>query len=258
MDITVINENISRLTIPYKDIYTTVYLIKCGEEYMLFDAASFDEDTENYLVPFLEKAGVTEENLKYVFISHNHKDHSGGLPEFIKHFSKTAIISRSADLKENLSDYKVLCPEDGEVFLGCLETVAIKGHTLCSQALYDRRSKILITGDCFQAFGILGSGMWGANIRLPKEHFEALDKVSKMDIETIYAAHDYEPYGHTVSGREMVLKYIGACREPLLNIKKLIAENSSLSPEEIAEKYNSDETLPKIGAWVAEAIKKDI
>lgn len=88
-NITKINENLYRLEIPYKDIYTTVYLIKTDEGFLLFDAASYDEDIDNYIVPFLNEYNVTGETLKYVFISHDHIDHSGGLKAFMKKYPKT-------------------------------------------------------------------------------------------------------------------------------------------------------------------------
>ena len=46
-NVTQINENIYRLTIPYKDIFTTVYAVKTESGALLFDCASYDEDIEN-------------------------------------------------------------------------------------------------------------------------------------------------------------------------------------------------------------------
>jgi hypothetical protein len=39
--ITQISEHIHRLTLPYKDIFTTVYTVRTPEGVLLFDAASF-------------------------------------------------------------------------------------------------------------------------------------------------------------------------------------------------------------------------
>ena len=76
-----INDSVYRTTLPYKDIFTTVYLLWAGDEAVLFDAASFDADFD-VLYPLLCAQGVTSENLKYIFISHNHTDHAGGLYMF--------------------------------------------------------------------------------------------------------------------------------------------------------------------------------
>ena len=94
-----ITESIYRITTSYKDIFTTVYLLIAEKGAILFDAASFDEDIDEVLAPALAQMGVTAENLKYVFISHNHRDHAGGLPRFVAHYPKTTIVSRSPVLQ---------------------------------------------------------------------------------------------------------------------------------------------------------------
>lgn len=61
---------------------------------LVFDAASFDSDIDGYIVPFPEELGITPAMLKYVFISHNHIDHAGGLSAFMKKYPETCIVSR--------------------------------------------------------------------------------------------------------------------------------------------------------------------
>lgn len=43
---------------------------------VLFDAASFDEDVDNYIIPMLDELYIFEKYIKYIFISHNHRDHA--------------------------------------------------------------------------------------------------------------------------------------------------------------------------------------
>ncbi|MBQ8696922.1 MAG: MBL fold metallo-hydrolase [Clostridia bacterium] len=106
MDIVKENENIFRITTPYKDIFTTVYLIKTEKGALLFDCASYDSDIDNYIVPFLNELSVGE--VKYVFISHNHTDHSGGLKAFMKKYGSTCIVTRSQGLKDSFADKRFL------------------------------------------------------------------------------------------------------------------------------------------------------
>lgn len=256
-DIQKINENIYRMTMPYKDIFTTVYAVKTEKGALLFDAASYDEDIENYIVPFLEKLDITKDMLKFVFISHNHKDHAGGLCEFMKKYPETSIISRSPELKENYKDYNVAAPCDEDCFLDVLKVITIPGHTKDSSAVFDMRTKTMISGDCLQLSGIYGSGNWAANISFPKEHIDAVSKLKKMDIEHILTAHDYHPYGYSYMGKDAVEKALDACVAPLEKIKSMICENPDADDEEICRIYNlSDE--PTLGVHVVTAVRKEL
>ena len=251
-----INENIYRLTIPYMDIYTTVYVIKTHSGVLLFDVASFDEDVENYILPFLNELEITSDMLKYVFVSHNHKDHAGGLQEFIKKFPDTCIISRNNQLKEQYAGYNMLVPKDNDVVLDVLKTVTIPGHTLDSSAVYDTRTKTLICGDCLQLYGIYGSGKWGSNIRYIKEHIDAIDKLRKMETEHILTAHDYHPYGYSYEGKN-IAKALDACIKPLDEIRNLIFQNPDADDEKICEIYNSSDK-PTLGVHVVSSVRKNM
>ncbi|MBR5140364.1 MAG: MBL fold metallo-hydrolase [Clostridia bacterium] len=255
MNYKTLSDNLFYVTTPYKDIYTTVYLIKTECGYMLFDTASFDEDIDNTILPFLSELGVDQSNLKYVFISHAHKDHMGGLERFLKFYPDVTVITESSSLKESFSNYSIVIPEENETYLGVLRVILIPGHSACSQAIYDTRDNSLITGDCLQLYGIYGSGNWACNITLPERHFEALNKIEKMDISAIYTAHDYHPLGQFYVGKEKVISAIENCREPLCNIKKMIEANPSATDEEIAELYNKDGKLPKVGLGVIKSLR---
>ncbi len=252
---TKINDNTYRLTIPFSDIYTTVYLIKTDEGFILFDTATYDSDVTNYIIPFLEEIGVAKESLKYVFISHFHGDHAGGLPEIMRNYPSATIITRCDDIREQFKDYSVLMPEDGERVLDFLSVVSIPGHSLDSAGVFDNRTKTLICGDSLQLYGIYGSGNWGANISLPSEHFEAIKKLRAMDIDCIYTAHDYHPCGFCYSGKIEINRALDSCIAPLEEIMNMIKTNPEASDEEIVAAYNARK-LPVIGAHVAKALRK--
>lgn len=248
-----INENIYRLTIPYKDIYTTVYTVKTDAGVLLFDTATYDEDIVDYILPFLGELGVTSDNLKCVFISHNHGDHAGGLRELVKNFPEIRIISRSPELKEAFNGYDVFSPNDGDTVLEVLKVIAIPGHTKDSAAVYDTRTKTLITGDCLQLYGIYGSGNWGSNISLTAEHIAAIEKLRKMEIKHILTAHDYHPYGYSYEG-DTISKALDACIAPLKEIEALIIANPDTDDKEISDIYNSSDK-PVIGAHVVTGVR---
>ena len=252
---TKIKENLYYTTTSYKDIYTTVYLIKTDKGCMLFDSASFDCDIADSIKPMLDSLGVTNEDLKYVFISHAHLDHAGGLRKLLEFYPDVTVITKNASLTEKFISYSSCIPEENQVFLDCLKVIFIPGHSACSQAILDTRDNTLITGDCLQLYGIFGSGNWASNISLPKAHLEALDKLDNMEISAIYTAHDYHPLGQFYVGREKAKAAINYCREPLYNIIGMIKDNPELSDEEIAKEYNKDGTLPKLGDHVVRNLR---
>jgi len=63
-NIITINENIHKITLPYKDIFTTVCTVSTKNGTMLFDAASYDEDVENYIIPMLDSCIEPIEKVK--------------------------------------------------------------------------------------------------------------------------------------------------------------------------------------------------
>ncbi len=238
-----ISEHIHRLTSAYKDIFTTVYVLRSPLGDILFDAASYDEDVENRILPLLERLGVTQETLKYVFISHNHKDHSGGLRRLTEAFPNVCIVSCSPVVRDTYGDRGVLCPEDGHILLDCYRVVTIPGHTADSAAVLDMRTMTLITGDCLQLSGIRGSGDWASNISYHAAHLEAIEKVRDLDVENILTAHDYDPCGYRADGKAAVAQMLDACIAPIRRLKQLICDNPSLDDGQIRQLY-SDPTKP--------------
>ena len=252
----VINENVYRLTTAYMDVFTTVYALKSPNGDILFDTATYDEDVEDRILPFLKQLGITPQTLKYIFISHNHTDHSGGLQRLMQLFPNECIVSRSAELQEDYRDYTVLCPKDGEVLLDTYRVVTIPGHTEDSTALLDMRTMTLITGDCLQLYGIRGSGNWASNISYHAVHLEAIEKVRAMGVETILTAHNYEPYGYRADGKAEVNQMLDACIAPIYRLKQMICENPDMDDEQIRQMYNDPVGRLSIKPKVVAAMRK--
>lgn len=256
--VTKINDALWRLELPYKDIYTTVYVLRGEHGTILFDTADTQRDVEEGIVPMLEEIGVKAEELNFVFISHNHRDHAGGLNWVMEHYPKACILSRSADLQEKYAAFSFHMPEDGELIANQFRVVTIPGHTRDSMALLDTKTKTLVTGDCLQLYGIFGSTDWACAIYVPELHKPAVEKVRGLDIECICTAHDYHPYGFCYRGRERVKKALDACIEPLDEIKNIVLDNPDMEDAAVRQNYNELDKRPTVNLRVIAAVRKAV
>ena len=127
-----------------------------------------------------------------------------------------------------------------------------------SAALYDHRTKTLISGDCLQLYGIFGSGNWGANIPFSSEYTKKIQELRKMDIEAILTAHDYYPCGRMYFGKEEIASALDACLAPFALIQKLIDEAPDADDEAICKRYNSQGKLPTLGVHVIKKYRETI
>lgn len=246
-------KNVLRIVIPFEDIYTTVFLVRTDEGVVIFDTATFSSDIDQYVFPVLDELGVDP---KYVFISHNHRDHAGGLLRVLERFPKIGVVSRSKALCEKIGGAFV--PEDGDLLLKVLRVVAIPGHTQDCMGLLDTRSGTLLTGDSLQLYGIHGSGNWGANIRFPREHIAALEKLRCLDVRTLVASHDYHPCGFIADGEYEVKAYLNECNLALQEIAEMIMQYPALDDASVAKRYNEEKGLPKLDAHVVEAVRREL
>lgn len=253
VEIKELNQNISYFTVPYKDIFVGVYVVQTDNGILLFDTAAMSTDVEEYIVPALESLGVRP---KYIFISHNHWDHAGGLPKVKEIYPEAIVVTRDENLAQKYENS--IIPKDGDFVLDYLQVVEIPGHTGDSAAIFDKRTNTLISGDCLQSYGIYGSGEWYGAIYLPAEHLKALKKLRTMPIETIATAHDYHPVGMISCGADEVALRLDSCVDALERIRNFIEANSDLSDEEIASICNQEGCYPKVSARVVCSVRKAI
>lgn len=255
LQLTEVVPDIFRLTVPFMDVYTTVFFVKLPEGVVLFDTATYSEDVEQYILPAMSELGIEEEMLKYVFVSHHHGDHAGGLERLMNRLPDACIVAGSRVLEEKYQHYASLIPKEGDTLLDELQIVMIPGHTDQAMALLDTRTGTLLTGDCLQLYGLYGSGEWGANISYPKEHLAAIEKLHSLPINTIIASHEYHTLGYLAKGKEEIHRYLDECAEALMKMKAFLLEHPQMSDHEIAVLYNETFHLPVIGAHVMGAVR---
>lgn len=253
-----ISEHITALKRPYKGIETTVLLVRTPLGAVLFDAASYEEDIREGVLPWLTEQGIAVGEVKYVFISHDHADHAGGLPTLLECLPHLRVVTQSAALRDKYGAGCVHIAGAGEMLLDCLQVVSIPGHTADSAALLDTRDGTLICGDCLQLHGIFGQGKWGANVPYPTEHRLAIARLREMPIETVVTAHDYYPMGEIYRGREEIAAALDACLAPLDRIEGLIAAFPELGDEAICAIYNEAPMTPTLGSHVVKAVRRGV
>ena len=254
-ELTAVTSNIYRLVIPFLDIYTTVFIVTTDSGAVLIDTATYPEDIDNYVVPALKKLNISAEKLLYTVITHNHRDHAGGLERFVQLFPNAFVAAGSTGCQARIPGRTVQVLEDGQSLLGPLKAVALPGHTADFIGILDTRTNTLISGDGLQLYGIYGSGKWGANISLIPEHLALGRRLKQIDIETILASHNYHPCDWRADGKEAVCRYIDECADALFALKEYADRYPEPDAQALADQYNAQSGLPTVGAHVFKALR---
>lgn len=247
--------SIHRLTIPFENIYTTVFIIKTPLGAILFDTATYESDVDDYILPAFHELRGSQDALRYIVLSHSHRDHAGGLDRLLEFFPETCIISGCPDLRGRFSGFRILSPEEQPLLHDCIELIALPGHAPDCLAIYDRRSRALLTGDSLQLSGIYGSGKWGANITQLKEHLQAIEKLRTLNTDILIASHDYHPCGFIARGKTEISRYLDECIAALHKVRETLMNCPDLDDQAAADYYNRITGLPPIGLHVARAVR---
>ncbi|HCC04449.1 MAG TPA: MBL fold metallo-hydrolase [Clostridiales bacterium] len=153
----------------------------------------FDQDSKEIMVVdpagdvdrIIEMINILKGNLKYIFLTHCHGDHIGGVTELKERMGGKVLIHRDDadglnDRKINLTEFMEGFPEieleadsridDGDLLhIGELEFKVIHtpGHTKGGVSLYQKEQKLLFSGDT------LFRGTWGRT-DLPTSDFKQI------------------------------------------------------------------------------------
>ena len=141
-----------------------------------------DVGTDNYILDEIHEmtsTGVGKKRIEKIILTHEHFDHAGGLKFIIEEFKPEVIAFN----KLNGVDIKAY--NNMNVKIGDSDCVIIHtpGHSHDSICIYCEEDKILFSGDT------------AVNIKIPggsysKEFVEVIERLSRLDIRSIYSGHD--------------------------------------------------------------------
>lgn len=185
---------IYRLKVPFDDLYTSVFLVKAEGKNILIDCATTEEDVVGYIVPALKAAGIEIGDIDILVVTHDHEDHSGGLPYILALAPQITVVTDVRHLAKGVSTYP------------------LPGHERNFVGVLDERTHTLISGDGLQGAGV---GKYRCYLADKSAYLKTLEKIRDDErIENLIFSHAYEPwYEDHISGRENVLDCLTTCMQ---------------------------------------------
>lgn len=198
-----IENHLFRILVPFEDLTTTVYVAIYEEGVAIIDSATYPSDVDTYILPALEELGIDFSRVRFLLLTHRHGDHAGGIGRLSECFAGARV---GAFPNPDHPERKQLA--DREILLGGLQVLYLPGHCKDSVGFLDLKTKTLLSGDCLQLKGI---GKYRNGVKFRDAYEESVNKLKKMDIARIVAAHEYDPLGSIAEGKEAVNAYLDAC-----------------------------------------------
>lgn len=140
-----------------------------------------DVGTDGSVIGEIEKinTGVGKRPVEQIIITHEHFDHAGGV-KAMKSWCKAKVwaYKKFHGVDETLKDGQTLRMGDRQ-----FEVIHMPGHSSDSICLYCREEEILFSGDAPLRIMTKGGSYSG-------DFIDALEKLMRCDITTIYPGHD--------------------------------------------------------------------
>ena len=150
--------------------------------YENFEAIIIDPAESGSLIDYLKKNSL---NLNYILVTHHHDDHTSGIKGLISEFPNIKIFAPG-----KIKDYKINLIKEGTIInssINNFEVYATPGHTLDHVVLYDKKNKILFSGDTLFRLGC-GRVFEGTY----EEMHNSLKKINKLEDDVlVYCGHEY-------------------------------------------------------------------
>ena len=228
--LTRITDEISLIKVKFHSIHTSVFLVKLDTGYALFDAGTTESDVHETIMPAISMAGINPIEVRFLFISHTHSDHFGGAAALLSRLPAARLVLVDTDraVRDGLGE-RLFGGDPGEY--APVLTLPLTGHSRDCLALYDTRTRTLLTGDAVQLFGV---SRWGTGVADIDGYFAAINLLRKLNIELLVASHEYYPIGQTAVGRSAVRRYLDASEAAMRELISLAGGRIGETPESIA------------------------
>ena len=222
------------LKVPFSGLWTGVVLVT-GEVNCLIDSAATADDVDAYILPALEKQGMTLSDIDWLLNTHSHGDHIGGharLMELAKlnvaaHASSAPKVADPVPYAiETRTKFPQHSPapqcylqgvpvdrvmEDGDIIAGRLQVIHTPGHDDDCVCWYDLETKTLITGDSLQGNGTPAQGV--GFYKDLEAYLASVHRLQQLGAEHILCGHEYDKLGWSISGAENVARALQVCAE---------------------------------------------
>ena len=223
------------LRYPWKGSFTGMLLIAGEKGSVLIDTA-LPEAIDDFLLPYLDRAGIALDSIQWVVNTHNHEDHAGGNARLRQLCdAKFAIHRNGAEAQERAGFHPDLLLDDGSLLrVGeiALEAVHIPGHSPDSIGVLELNSGTMYTGDSLQGRGSEYSGI--ALYADPKSYLSSIDRMLTLfrigRVKKLICGHPFAPYDGTVTGED-ITDFLEATRDSVVAYEMAVEDYLALHPE---------------------------
>ncbi|HET7768277.1 MAG TPA: MBL fold metallo-hydrolase [Chloroflexota bacterium] len=246
------------------DCWVSLWLLTdpAGKERPVMIDSGVPRSTATVVLPALKALGFAPTDLAVCVNTHNHHDHTGSNIQLREatscqiwiHEDDAEGLRRGSTFgEERIESHEAdrLLKEGETLRLAGrnYEVVHIPGHSPGSIGLYDRDRTLFFCGDALQAQGTMTQGIAGAGDR--EAYLSSLEKVGRLEIDHLMAAHPYLPFtdSHVRPAGE-VKRYLAECRRFMDEIDgeilaALEAQGGRASAEQLADRICSGRGFEK-------------
>ena len=198
-----LGEGLFRILVPFEDLTTTVYVVDRAGEVLLIDCATYPTDVDDYVLPALSALGIDPARVSTLALTHRHGDHAGGAARLCERLPQSTLCAFAP-----VKGLPTRLLQDGETITGGMQVLHLPGHTEDSVGYFDRTTGTLLSGDCLQLAGI---GRYRNGVKLPDRYKASIERLRRLPIHRIVAAHEYDPLGSLARGEPAVQIYLDTC-----------------------------------------------